>query len=295
LVLSSETRSIAEIQDLALFRVRPMFASLPGVSAPPPFGGSARSIVVTVDPNRLQSYGMSPEEAVTALVKGNSISPSGNIPIGDQYPVVPVNSVVKEAKHLESIPIRTGDQPVYLRDIGQVEDSADAPVGFALADGRRAVYILATKRADASTLSVINEIKNALPRMKDALGPEGEGIDVRFEFDLSLGPIVAATDYMKAVPDTIARWIDRPFTVGECSTVSDYKDNIHWFQAASETAFIFNIHVMDVRPGAPAAADRGGSPGRPARPSPRGWRNCPAGWTSSFRTRASCRWVRTWT
>ena len=54
-----------------------------------------------------------------------------------------------------------------------------------MANGRRAVYILATKRADASTLSVINNIKNAIPKMKDALGPEGEGIDVRFEFDQS--------------------------------------------------------------------------------------------------------------
>ena len=50
LVLSSETRSIGEIQDLALFRVRPMFASLPGVSAPPPFGGNQRTVVITVDP-----------------------------------------------------------------------------------------------------------------------------------------------------------------------------------------------------------------------------------------------------
>jgi hypothetical protein len=50
--------------------------------------------------------------------------------------------------------------------------------------------------------------------------------------------------------------IDRKFTVGECSTVSDYKDNVHWFQAASDTAFIFNIHVMDVRPGAGAATGR---------------------------------------
>src|SRR5262245_9110035 len=74
LVLSSETRSIAEIQDLALFRVRPMFASLPGVSAPPPFGGSARSVVVTLDPQRLQSYQMAPEEVIQALVSGNSIS-----------------------------------------------------------------------------------------------------------------------------------------------------------------------------------------------------------------------------
>src|ERR1700756_4760156 len=88
LVLSSETRSIAEIQDLALFRVRPMFASLPGVSAPPPFGGSAPTIVITVDPPRLQSYGMSPEEIVTAVTKGNTISPSGNLLIGDKYPIV---------------------------------------------------------------------------------------------------------------------------------------------------------------------------------------------------------------
>ena len=56
LVLSSETRRIGEIQDQALFKVRPMFASLPGVSAPPPFGGNQRTIVVNVDPDRLRSY-----------------------------------------------------------------------------------------------------------------------------------------------------------------------------------------------------------------------------------------------
>lgn len=185
LVLSSDTRSIAEIQDLALFRVRPMFSSLPGVSAPPPFGGSARSIVVTVDLKRLQSYEMSPEEAINALVRGNSISPSGNIPIGDKYPIVPVNSVVKDAQQLGTIPIRLGEDPIYLRDIATIQDSADAPAGYALVNGRRAVYILATKRAEASTLSVINNIKNAIPKMKAALGADGEGIDVRFEFDQS--------------------------------------------------------------------------------------------------------------
>ncbi len=65
-------------------------------------------------------------------------------------------------------------------------------------------------------------------------------------------------DRMKDEPEhlIIRPTIDRKFTVGECSTVSDYKDNIHWFQAASETAFIFNIHVMDVRPGAAAATGR---------------------------------------
>src|ERR1700690_3890946 len=89
LVLSSETRTLGEIQDLALFRVRPMFASLPGVSAPPPFGGNARTVVVHLDPDRLRAYGIAPEEVISALGQGNSISPSGNVHIGDKYPIVP--------------------------------------------------------------------------------------------------------------------------------------------------------------------------------------------------------------
>ncbi len=81
--------------------------------------------------------------------------------------------------------MRLGAHPVFLRDVASIADSADAPAGYALVNGRRAVYILATKRAEASTLSVINNIKSALPKMKEALGTDGEGIDVRFEFDQS--------------------------------------------------------------------------------------------------------------
>lgn len=181
LVLSSDTRTIAEIQDLALFRVRPMFAALPGVSAPPPFGGSQRTIVVTVDPQRLNAYGMSPEEVVTALAENNRLSPSGNIPLGDKFPIVRINSVVKDVKDLANLPIRSeAGHTVYLRDIGYVRDFMDTPNGYALVNGRRAVYILATKRADASTLSVVNEIKAALPDMQAVLPDD---IRVSFEFD----------------------------------------------------------------------------------------------------------------
>lgn len=42
--------------------------------------------------------------------------------------------------------------------------------------------------------------------------------------------------------------LDRSFTAGEHSTVSDYKDNVHWFTATSDQAFIFNIHIMNVDP-----------------------------------------------
>src|SRR5437588_6423371 len=67
LVFESKTRSIGDIQNEALFKVRPMFANLPGVSAPPPFGGNQRTVVITVDPAGLRAYGMSPEELVAAV------------------------------------------------------------------------------------------------------------------------------------------------------------------------------------------------------------------------------------
>src|SRR5262249_24876183 len=81
LVFSSETRTVGEMQDAALNMVRPLFATLPGVSAPPPFGGSARSIVINLKLDRLRSYNMSPDEIVTAVTAANTISPSGNMPI----------------------------------------------------------------------------------------------------------------------------------------------------------------------------------------------------------------------
>ncbi|MDB5353469.1 MAG: swrC [Planctomycetota bacterium] len=183
LTLSSETKSIGEIQDQALFKVRPMFASLPGVSAPPPFGGSQRTVVVRVDPDRLRSYKMSPDEVTKALTSGNVISPSGNVRIGDEMPIVPVNSLVKQVDELKTIPIRPGVSPtVYLRDVATVQDASDITTGYALVNGRRAVYILVTKRADASTLSVVKNVKAALPSMQAVLPDD---IKVSFEFDQS--------------------------------------------------------------------------------------------------------------
>src|SRR5438105_14873601 len=92
LVFSSDSRSVAELQDAALFKVRPLFATLPGVSAPPPFGASQRTVVIRLDPNKLRSYNMSPDEVVRALAAGNTVTPSGNVRIGDFWPMVPVNS-----------------------------------------------------------------------------------------------------------------------------------------------------------------------------------------------------------
>ena len=78
LVFSSANRTQGEMQDFALNRVRPLFATLPGVSAPPPFGGNQRTIVITLDPDKLQQYHISPEEAIAAVSKARLVMPSGN-------------------------------------------------------------------------------------------------------------------------------------------------------------------------------------------------------------------------
>src|SRR5689334_14882207 len=133
LVFSSETRTVGEMQDAALNLVRPLFATLPGVSAPPPFGGSARSIVVNLKPDRLRSYNMSPDEVVAAITSANVVSPSGNMPINGRYPMVPVNSVARNIKDLENVPIRVGALPtVFVRDVGEIIDGSDIVTSYAL-------------------------------------------------------------------------------------------------------------------------------------------------------------------
>jgi multidrug efflux pump subunit AcrB len=183
LVFSSESRTLGEIQDLALNRVRPIFATLPGVSSPPPFGGNQRTIVVSVDPVKLHAYGLSPQSVVQALGAGNSIEPAGNANVGNYQTMVTTDSTVEQITELLDIPLRPGPGPsVYLRDVGTVSDSSDIPAGYALLNDKRTVYIPVTKRPDASTITVVNEVRASLSRFQ-SLVPDD--IKISYEFDQS--------------------------------------------------------------------------------------------------------------
>ncbi|GAC1592393.1 MAG: efflux RND transporter permease subunit [Chitinophagaceae bacterium] len=183
LVFSSEGRSLNEIQDLALFKVRPMFAALQGVSAPPPFGGNQRTILIKADPERLRSYHITADEVVMAIAKNNPILPAGNIRVGDKSVITPSNSVADNFKELENVTVKNiGGTSVLVRDLATVDNGADITTGYALINGKRSVYIPVTKRADASTWDVVQVIKKTLPDMQAAIP---EDIKVTYEFDQS--------------------------------------------------------------------------------------------------------------
>src|SRR6202140_1835234 len=188
LVFSSATRTQGEMQDFALNHVRPLFATLPGVSAPPPFGGNQRTIVITLDPDKLQQYRISPDEAVEAVSKATLVMPSGNTWTGKIERIARTNAALGgNLSELLSTPIRpTSGTTVYLRDIGTIENGTDIVTAYAHVNGKRTVYIPVTKRSDASTVAVINAVKAAIPDFKRAVPDD---VDVRLEFDQS--PYVA--------------------------------------------------------------------------------------------------------
>ena len=194
LVFSSKTHSLKEIFDLALTRVRPLFATIPGMSSAPPFGSNARTVVINVTPEKLKAYNLSADEVVDALVRNNSISPSGNLRVDSTMFITSINSLESTVEKFEDIPIKSnGTSNVFIRDVGSVSDGADITVDYALVNGKRSVYIPVVKTADASTWDVVQTLRGKLPEMQSLLP---EDVHISYEFDQSIFVINAAKSLM---------------------------------------------------------------------------------------------------
>jgi len=194
LVFSSKSRSLKEIFDLAITRVRPLFATVPGMSSAPPFGSNARTVVINVTPEKLKAYNLSAEEVVDALLKNNSISPSGNLRVDSTMFITSVNSLESTVEKFEDIPIKSnGSSNVFIHDIGTVADGADITVDYALVNGKRSVYIPVVKTADASTWDVVKTLRSKLPEMKSLLPDD---VNISYEFDQSVFVINSAKSLM---------------------------------------------------------------------------------------------------
>ena len=194
LVFSSKTRSLAEIFDLAITKIRPLFATVPGLTAPPPFGSNARTVVININPEKLRTYNISPDEVVDAITKNNTMTPSGNLRVDSMMLITTINSLEDKVKHFEDIPVKSnGSAILFVRDVARVEDGADITVDYALVNGKRSVYTPVVKTPDASTMQVVHDLRAKIPEMKSLLPPD---VDVRYEFDQSVFVINAAKSLM---------------------------------------------------------------------------------------------------
>ena len=194
LVFSSKTKSLEEMFDLALTRIRPLFATVPGLSAAPAFGSNARTVLINVDPQKLSTYNLSADEVVEAIAKNNAITPSGNLRVDSTMFITSVNSLEAKVSEFQDIPVKTnGTTSVFVKDIAKVSDGADLTVDYALVNGKRSVYIPVVKTADASTWEVVQTLRSKLPEMKSLLPDD---VNISYEFDQSVFVINAAKSLM---------------------------------------------------------------------------------------------------
>ncbi len=196
LVLHSDSVSLGRLADLAQQRIRPLVQKdVPGTVGTAPFGSNIRSVIVTVDPDRLRSYNLTPWDVTAALMKGNVVIPAGNLYVKDQMPMVPTNAMVigrkgEMPREIGTIPLRK-DRNVYIKDVATVADAADINYGYAMVDGRRSVYIPIVKKNSASTLTVVSDIHKAMSEFQDVLISEEGGtkenpkVKITYEFDES--------------------------------------------------------------------------------------------------------------
>ena len=173
-----------QIFDYGLNFIRVRLFTIPGLSTPAPFGGKTRQIMVDIDPNALSARGLSPADVVNALQSSDVILPAGTARMGELEYNVLTNSSPPSVEAFEAIPVKVvGNVPVYLGDISKVSDSFAVQNNIVHVNGRRAAYLAILKHSDASTLAVVDALRDVLPSIK-AAAPEG--MELKIDFDQSV-------------------------------------------------------------------------------------------------------------
>jgi multidrug efflux pump subunit AcrB len=184
LTVSSETLPEQQIFDYSLNFIRVRLFTIPGLSTPAPFGGKQRQINVDIDPVALSAKGLSPYDVVNALATENVILPAGTARIGSREYNVLLNSSPLEVSEFANIPIKVVDgTPVLIGDVARVSDAFADQFNVVRVNSKRATYLAILKHSDASTLAVVDSVREALPAVK-AAAPNG--LELKIDFDQSL-------------------------------------------------------------------------------------------------------------
>jgi multidrug efflux pump subunit AcrB len=183
LTARSDTLSEQQIFDHATNFIRMKLFTIPGLSTPAPFGGRSRMIAVDIDPARLDSQGLSPADVMSAVSSQNVITPAGIARMDTREVPILTNSSPARLEDLKWLPVKVvNGAPVYLSDVADVYDGFADQTNIVRIDGRRAVFMAILKKADASTLAVVDAAKEALPGIQ-AAAPAG--LELKFDVDQS--------------------------------------------------------------------------------------------------------------
>jgi CzcA family heavy metal efflux pump len=170
LALSSATASEQTLFDLGQNFIRPSLASVAGSTIPSPYGGRVRQIQVDVDPQALQSKGLSASDVGAALAAQNQIIPPGTAKIGDYEYFIKLNNSPSAVDELNDLPIKTvNGATVYIRDVAHVRDGYPPQTNEVRVDGHRSVLMSVLKSGSASTLAIVEGVKAILPRLQQTL------------------------------------------------------------------------------------------------------------------------------
>lgn len=176
--ISSDTLSEATLFDQANNFVRSQLATIQGATIPFPYGGKWKQVLVDLNPTALVSHGVSAMDVVNAINSQNIIAPSGTAKIGSYEYIMTLNNIPKAIEQLNDIPVKTvKDTVVFVKDVGYVHDGYQPQLNVVNKDGKRSVLFNILKNGDASTLSVVNRINEALPRIRK-IAMEGVKIEV---------------------------------------------------------------------------------------------------------------------
>ena len=172
LALTSDTLDEQKLADYATNFIRPQLLSVPGVAIPTPYGGKTREVQIDLDPQALQSKGLSAQDVANALAQQNQIIPAGTQKIGAFEYDIKLNDSPLSLDELNSLPIKSvNGTTIYIRDVGHVLDGNPPQTNIVRLDGHRAVLISVMKSGSASTLDIIAGVKAKLPRIEATLPP----------------------------------------------------------------------------------------------------------------------------
>ena len=170
LATSSRTLSEQQVLDLTQNFMRPALSSIPGAAIPYAYGGKVRQVQIDLDPQALQSKGLSAQDVENTIAAQDQILPAGTAKIGSLQYTVFLNDSPDTVQELNDLPIRsTNGATIYVRDVGHVRDGSPPQQSIVHVNGARAVLTTILKAGSASTLSIIQGVKDALPQLKKTL------------------------------------------------------------------------------------------------------------------------------